>query len=96
MLSYFEVNAWQTAYHDALRETDPAKLRHRVEAAEEAMYKRLQELATGQVLGAAELARAMEAEALNKAARGLLVLKRDKLPPIPVLKAHINGKRASQ
>jgi hypothetical protein len=83
MLSCFEVNAWQTAYHDALRETDPAKLHHRVEAAEEAMYKRLQELASGQVLGAAELARAMEAEALNKAARGQLVLKRDKLPPIP-------------
>ena len=44
MLSYFEVNAWQTAYHDALRETDPARLHNRVEAAEEAMYKRLQEL----------------------------------------------------
>lgn len=85
MLSYFEeVNAWQTAYHDALRETDPAKLHYRVEAAEEAIYKRLQELATGQVLGAAESARAMEAEALNKSSQGPARSQADKLPPIPV------------
>ncbi len=81
MLLYSEVNAWQTAYRDALQETDPAKLHHRVKAAEDAMYKRVQELASGQLLGAAELARAMEAEALNNAAKGLLVLKRDKLRP---------------
>ena len=46
------------------------------------MYKRVQELESGQVAGVAELARAMEAEALNKAVRGLLVLKRDKLRSI--------------
>ncbi len=82
MLSYSEVHAWQTAYRDALRETDPAKLHYRVKAAEEVMYKRVQELESGQVAGVAELARAMEAEALNKAVRGLLVLKRDKLRSI--------------
>ena len=82
MLSHSEVHAWQTAYRDALRETDPAKLHHCVKSAEEAMYKRAQELASAQPLGAAELGRAMEAEALNKAAMGLLVLKRDMLRPI--------------
>jgi len=82
MLSHSEVHAWQTPYRDALRETDPAKLHHTVKAAEEAMYKRVQELASGQPLGAAELVRALEAEALNNALRNLVVLKRDKLGPI--------------
>jgi hypothetical protein len=82
MLSHSEVHAWQTAYCEALRETDLAKLHHRVKTAEEAMHKRMQELASVQPLGVAELGRAIEAEALNKALRGLLVLKRDKLRPI--------------
>jgi hypothetical protein len=82
MLSYSEVHAWQTAYRDALQETDPAKLHYRVKAAEEVMHKRVQELASRQPLGIGELARAMEAEALHNAVRGLFILKRDKLRPI--------------
>lgn len=63
---------WQTEYEDALREGDPQSLRHRVDAAEKAIFLRSQEL-SGNPLAEAER------QAMANAIRTLRAIQRDKL-----------------
>jgi hypothetical protein len=63
---------WQKEYEDALGEGDPQSLRHRVDAAEKAIFLRSQEL-SGNPLAEAER------QAIAKAIRTLRAIQRDKL-----------------
>jgi len=64
--------AWQHEYKSAVVEVDRKKLKERVEAAETAIYKRLQQLSQS----SDDLA---EKQVIEDALHGLRVLKRDEL-----------------
>ena len=66
---------WQTEYASALLETVPQKLSARVEAAETAIYKRLQQILQ-------DPDHYTERQAIEDALNGLSVLKRDQ-PKFP-------------
>ena len=63
---------WQREFEAALREGDPQSLRHRVDAAEAALFRRLQAL-SGSTEGDAER------QAISDAREALRVIQRDKL-----------------
>ena len=63
---------WQQEYQAALLELDPAKLPQRVEAAETAIFKRLQTISQGSDCKA-------ERQAIEDALASLRVLKKEKL-----------------
>ena len=63
---------WQNEYAAALLEPDPLKLRELVEAAETAIYKRLQQISHNSEHSA-------ERQAIENAVKNLRVLKRDAL-----------------
>jgi hypothetical protein len=65
---------WQNEYAAALLETDPQNLSARVEAAETAIYKRLQELSQ-------DSDNRTERQVIEDALQSLKVLKRSELTP---------------
>ena len=67
--------AWQPEYKAALLELDPKKLRERVQAAEEAIFNRLQELAQN----SNSQENKAERQAIEDALTNIRVLQRDKL-----------------
>ena len=72
MASEFKPDGWQQAYAEALRETNPSKLREKISACEMTIVQRMEELSGG---AGAEA----EQESIKRAAQGLRILKRDKL-----------------
>jgi hypothetical protein len=67
--------AWQPAYKAALVELDPKKLRERVQAAEDAIFNRLQELAQN----SNSQEHKAERQAIEDALANIRALQRDKL-----------------
>jgi len=68
--------AWQEKYKEAMLELNREELPGRIEAAEKAIYQRLEELKDAGASSAEEL------RAMNDALRGLRVLSKTECPPV--------------